>query len=112
MINDTNDQKTMLYQTLLALVGEVPQLKQAMAYGPLGEVIDVHDRLVSTLMVIRTVAHDLAELESDNNRAMALLLLDEQMTCEILRLTQLPASAQVAMAPAGDFNQKAGACEQ
>jgi hypothetical protein len=94
----TNDQSTTLHQTLIALMGDVPRLKQAMAYGPLDEVIEVHDKLVSTLMCIRTLAHDLAELESDNNRATALLLLDSQMTSEILRLTQLPASAQAAAA--------------
>jgi hypothetical protein len=101
MTNTTNDQATTLYLTLAALLGEVPRLKQAMAYGPLDEVIEVHDKLVSTLMSIRTVAHDLAELESDNNRAMALLLLDSQMTCEILKLTRLPASAHAAAAGCG-----------
>lgn len=79
---------TTMYQTLIALLGDVPRLKQAMAYGPLDNVVEVHDKLVSTLMCIRTLAHDLAELESDNNRATALLLLDSQMTSEILRLTQ------------------------
>jgi len=102
---------TELYQRLIDLLfGDVPRLQQEMAYGPLDEVIDVHDKLVSTLMSIRRIAHDLSELESDSNRAIALLLLDAQMTSEILRLTQLPASAQVATAPTGDFNQKAGAC--
>jgi hypothetical protein len=97
-MNNTKELTTTLYQTLIALLSDVPRLKQAMAYGPLDGVIDAHDKLISTLMSIRTVAHDLSELESDNNRAMALLLLDAQMPSEILRLTQLPASAHAAAA--------------
>jgi hypothetical protein len=94
MTNTTNDQLAALYPTLAALLGEVPRLKQAMAYGPLDEVIEVHDKLVSTLIDLRELAYAISKLEPDNNRAMALLLLDDQITVEIVRLTQVPASTQ------------------
>jgi|HubBroStandDraft_4_1064222.scaffolds.fasta_scaffold12900_2 hypothetical protein len=98
MTNTTNDQLAALYPTLNALWDEVPKLREAFAHGPLDGVLEAHYKLVSTLIDLREVAHDLAELEPDNNRATALLLLDSQMTSEILRLTQLPASAQAAAA--------------
>jgi hypothetical protein len=84
---------TELYQTLLDLLfGEVPRFRTAMAHGPLDGVAEAHDKLVTALMSIRSIARALAEV--DDERAVALMLLESQMTVEVLKLTQLPASAQ------------------
>jgi hypothetical protein len=100
--------KTELYQTLLDLLfGEVPRLRNEMANGPLDGVAEAHDKLVTALMSIRSIARALAEV--DDKRAVALMLLESQMTVEVLKLTQL-ASAPVATAPTGDSSRKAGSC--
>ena len=77
--------KTEFYSRLNDLMGEVTRLRKAGSSGPLDEVLDNFERLVATLMAIRTLAGELVELDSE--RAECLWLLQAQMTTEILKLT-------------------------
>ena len=80
------DKKVELYLTLNTAMGEVQRLKMLGSRGPLDDVLDCHDKLIATLMVIRDITEELAELDSE--RAECLWLLQAQTTKEMLRLTR------------------------
>ncbi len=80
------------YISLLeALFGDVPKWKLALTNGPLDDVAEAHGELIDSLMTVRNLAHDLSNLDDD--RAICLMLLEEKVTQEILKLTRVTGAA-------------------
>lgn len=87
---------TQKYQTLIeVLFGEVPRLRKAFESGPLDDVVTNHRALIDALFKVRDLAHELAELESDDPRAVGLMLIESEAGEEIHRLTTYKRSAAV-----------------
>lgn len=90
------DKKVELYLTLNVAMGEVQRLRNLGSRGPLDDVLEIHDKLIDALMVIRELAGELAEL--DSSRAECLWFLQAQMTKEILRMTEFSVAAAAGSA--------------
>jgi hypothetical protein len=96
MTDTKPDKKTELYLTLNNAMEEVTRLRRVGSTCPLADVLDIHDKLVATLMTIRDITGELAELDSE--RAICLWLLQDQVAGEIVKLTQVAKAATASVA--------------
>jgi hypothetical protein len=89
-MNETKQQALALMDMVTR---EIPRLRDLVRSGPIENVIENHGQLVETLIQARTLAHELSEAETDHNRWVCLVLFDDQLTQEVLKLTRVTAAA-------------------
>lgn len=85
MTNESTIETQALYLGLLNALGEVSKWRNAVKDGPLSGVIEAHDNLIEAWLDVRDLAHRLANV--DGERALVMMLLEEQATGELKRLT-------------------------
>lgn len=90
-----SDKKTELVSVLSKLMDEVIRLRKPVT--SLDDVFDNFDKLIATMLTVRDVAKEIAELPGmDRTTWVTMCVLQDSMTREILRLTHYEAKSAVA----------------